>query len=412
MFPSADLHSSLFFFGLLLASVISFPLHELGHVLAGRLAGYRNAACGVGFPGPFFRFRLGGTSFYLGKPLLGGMTLPIWEGFPSARSLILFNAGGPLANLALGGAALILWDAGLRSGFVSSAWYVSVVFFLWHILPFTFTASGARFRSDGLLIAQAWRGTWRQWDQSGDQIAALKALRGFCRELDSLLGEVHYTLLLAWHEVKLFDVESAQETLRDECLLDPRRGLFGQMLEAVVHAVIAVETEPSNACVIIDGAKKVCSSDSAAQVILLLAHASAALNTGLPAASLAREALAGAREIKDPLLETAAMALIIQADPPEDVFDVLDACREILSFRGSRKATPLIALNLLCWVMKILAAKGHDNAVRVLFQEVFFRLTAIARRIPAGQQRERLVSRVSSWLQGELKPNVAYPVAG
>src|SRR5438034_5109697 len=108
MLPTTTDFLSLPFF---LWAVIAFyggvAFHELGHALAGSLAGRRIAACGLGRRPPFLYVRIRGICFFVGVPLSPGLTIAVSDQIGTrARGMSILLLGGPLANVAVAAGSL------------------------------------------------------------------------------------------------------------------------------------------------------------------------------------------------------------------------------------------------------------------------------------------------------------------
>src|SRR5579883_2774398 len=111
------MNSPVFFFAslllaaaaLLLAWQLTTWVHELGHVVFGRIAGYRARSCGTGTGGRTVAVRLCGVIFFVGTKNVGqGITFcEIPKLAPETWRRVLYAAGGILANLLA--AALLYW---------------------------------------------------------------------------------------------------------------------------------------------------------------------------------------------------------------------------------------------------------------------------------------------------------------
>src|SRR3972149_6419737 len=96
MLPDVDSLSVPLIVAIIAAYYLGIAIHELGHVIAGRLAGLRVVACGIGFRRPRFHVSLLGTSFYFAASLRGGgLTIAVSDQFrPSRQSMAILGSGG------------------------------------------------------------------------------------------------------------------------------------------------------------------------------------------------------------------------------------------------------------------------------------------------------------------------------
>jgi hypothetical protein len=135
-------------------------VHELGHVLAGRLAGFRVNSFGMGVGRMLWAGSWGGTRVYFGlaRPFQGITFAMARHLYPTRRQQVLDLAGGVLAQAALVLAALALWWCVPWGGHV---WLLAAVVnglgVLINLVPFNVRIGGFALRSDGALIAEVIR---------------------------------------------------------------------------------------------------------------------------------------------------------------------------------------------------------------------------------------------------------------
>ncbi|WP_448954460.1 M50 family metallopeptidase [Labrys neptuniae] len=99
----------LFPFVLFAAQIFATALHELGHALAGRLAGIAIAEIQIGRAPWRFSLRFGETNLLVGQRIDGGCVVPYWQPHPSRLRNIVFVAAGPAVDLIL--MAVAIWVA-------------------------------------------------------------------------------------------------------------------------------------------------------------------------------------------------------------------------------------------------------------------------------------------------------------
>src|SRR5262245_45054184 len=103
------IHDPITYLGLWLAiGYASIFVHEIGHLIAGRLTGHVITSVGIGLSHPFLWFRIGSTILYLalGSPLQGITFAFHPQIFPSRIQKVILLSGGFLAN---GIVAIIGW---------------------------------------------------------------------------------------------------------------------------------------------------------------------------------------------------------------------------------------------------------------------------------------------------------------
>jgi tetratricopeptide (TPR) repeat protein len=142
---------------LVLFSVLS---HELGHVVCGRLAGYRVTAMGFGIAEPLFVWRIAGLRFYLcRRQPLQALTWVIYPTLlpPRSRTAFLLS-GGPLANLLLALASFLLLPVFERSVIALYQLFLFNLYFaIMCLLPFGQNRAMGTLRSDGAQLLALFR---------------------------------------------------------------------------------------------------------------------------------------------------------------------------------------------------------------------------------------------------------------
>lgn len=137
----------------------SIFLHELGHALCGRAAGFRITSFGVGAGRPFWSVNWGGTLVYLSfrRPYQGLAFAIHPRLFPSRWQWTCLIAGGIAANLAAAGAAILLWR--LAPG-AWGLWLPVVALNLLLVAGSSFPdvarVGKAVIRSDGVALLRTW----------------------------------------------------------------------------------------------------------------------------------------------------------------------------------------------------------------------------------------------------------------
>ena len=181
-----------------LAWLLSVPiiavLHELGHAVAARPAGYRVTSFGVGHGAPLVHWRTrSGTIVYLGRWIFGGgqcVAIPV-DVIPERRWL--YHSGGLIFQAFL---ALVLWPLAARFPVLSWAMWFNLLVLTWNLLPLRFGG----YVSDGYKLFSPWVG--RDWSgqqySQRDQIAKVLRLETQNR---SDLGVAWCRIMLQWMDV-------------------------------------------------------------------------------------------------------------------------------------------------------------------------------------------------------------------
>jgi hypothetical protein len=139
---------------------VSVFIHELGHALFGRAAGFVVTSLGVGAARPFCVIHVGRVRIYfsLGRRLQG-LTFAIWpQIYPTRWRLVAFTAGGIVANGIAAALSVALWSwLSWGQAFWVTAAVVNSALGLVGLVPFNVKIANAPMRSDGALILQAIR---------------------------------------------------------------------------------------------------------------------------------------------------------------------------------------------------------------------------------------------------------------
>ncbi|MCP4809321.1 MAG: hypothetical protein GY884_28630 [Proteobacteria bacterium] len=178
--------------------LISVPVigvvHELGHALAARPAGYRVTSFGVGHGKPLLRWELrNGVIVYLGRWIISGglcVAIPI-DPVPARRWL--YHSGGLLLQAAL---ALALWPLMVLLPALEYAFWFNLVVLGWNLLPVRIGG----YATDGWqLVADFIRP-----DTAGQFFSARREVERVLRfeeRIGSPLGETWCRVFLRWMDV-------------------------------------------------------------------------------------------------------------------------------------------------------------------------------------------------------------------
>ena len=187
-----------------LAWLLSVPLiavlHELGHALAARPAGYRVTSFGVGHGAPLVHFRTrNGTIVYLGRWIFSGgqcVAIPV-DVIPERRWL--YHSGGLILQGVL---ALLLWPLAERFPALSGAMWFNLLVLGWNLLPLRFGG----YASDGYKLISPWLGGASVGQHYAQRAQIAKVLRLEVQNRSDL-GVAWCRTMLQW-----MDVVTGQET--------------------------------------------------------------------------------------------------------------------------------------------------------------------------------------------------------
>ncbi len=192
---------------LLVAAPVIATVHEAGHALMARPAGYRLTSFGVGHGRPLLSHRTrAGVVLYLGRWLwMGGacVAIPV-KVVPQRQRLYL--AGGLIAQVLL---AIVL-------GVASRSWAALEVAHHFNLLVLAFNATPWRVRghaSDGWSLLAASVGAGRTGELIG-QREWLQRIEGFERNVGSRVGESWCRLMAAWIDVVTGQTAAAHDVSR------------------------------------------------------------------------------------------------------------------------------------------------------------------------------------------------------
>jgi tetratricopeptide (TPR) repeat protein len=143
---------------LLPLTYLSIFIHELGHAILGRAAGFVVTSFGIGIARPFFVRSVCGTRIFLCRshPLQGITFCSFPNVSPPRQKTIAYFAGGIVANALFAVASLALWAFVRWGGIVWLPFaLVNGLFAVSSLLPVEWKVGSAVVRSDGKLILLA-----------------------------------------------------------------------------------------------------------------------------------------------------------------------------------------------------------------------------------------------------------------
>jgi hypothetical protein len=406
MLNGPDLFSGWFWLAVAAGIAIVLATHELGHAVLGGLAGYRIVAVGVGLRRPVLSFRVRRTAFYLARPLSLGLTLALAPTLsPSRGAQALLYLGGIAGNALCGVVAAALWQAAGRTQFLGMLAALSLLSALANAIPYRLEYGGAVLFTDGRRVLDVLRRASAEVDLSPGQIAAtMRTSRDLCRSIGARTGEAALSLHLSLAELSIGDTAAAAEALADPSLGDASREPWTVPLEKVARALHAVATRAGDAAARVEEALAANAEDPAAIAIVRLAQAEAALDAGEPAGEAARVALEAARRTDRPALVSMAEALLLEAEPPDDL---AAAAQALLARRGAGKLAVGSSIRCLATTARNLARAGRFDAARPMLARAAAMLSEAAGALPD----ERLRARMLAWMSALLKEAVALAAA-
>jgi hypothetical protein len=374
-------------FGVLVGYPAAVAAHELGHALFGKLVGLRVVACGIGSHHPFFRVRIGDTSYYVGRPLTSGLTFGVHESVMTPwKRMAIFTAGGPLASLCTAMAAAFLAFSGYYNGFVLSLGAFSAFFFIGGMISGRANIAGIPMPNDGMLFRAYWNRHYAEISDPGIALATCVAMRDLFRDLQCTAGLIHATLGIAATQIVLGDAVSAKESLSDPILSIPERGTTGRTQQSFFQAYLDLESNDRTADDVLREAKTVFEREPYAIAALYVAAAGAAITRGEPIVHLVAAAIQYNTAIDCPSLDSAIRAFNILSNPENDL---AHRSRTLLSERGRGQLDPVMAAWFAVAVTQLLVARNETHEARLMFQEALRRLNRIAATIRSEVTRRR-----------------------
>jgi len=381
------------------ALYLTILVHELGHALAGTLAGFRMVSCGIGNARPFAKIRIAGVCFYLAHPLLLGMGLAIPERLgPNRNALAILYAGGPLANLAVGLVAWVVWRQLVDWTFLGVFVGVFVAFSfmdgIGNLLPFYSSRYGMS--SDGLTIIRCIRNT-RFFDLA-HSITSYERVFALCKSLDAREGMAYFGRSLALQCASMGDFQTAEEMLEDPALPAAEPNSLAYQVDFLARVTIAVGKKAPNAEALIAEATRVCTDDDASLGLTLLL-AEHRMNTGENPRPLVEEVLSIARNTKRHALATEAEALLLLLDPSDDSFSEYE---RLLERSGAHRLQSTTSFRLFVSLTKYGFMRGLVEDAKELAECGHLLLTASTQNITNASIRARVIAAGSAKLQAAL----------
>ncbi len=251
--------------------IVLVILHEAGHAFAARLAGVRVLAWGVGIQNPRLRLKLGRSFFYVGRPLLAGLTIHCRQLFEvNPRQEFITVLGGPLASLLGLFVGVAAWRRGVHSDILLSWIYLSAFYCLSAWIPRTFHRNGMTFNNDAKLLLDLAR--------HGDRGMCLQpygVMLDMQSSLATLLEQVGhrpgagYVRLAASNLAAGVGASDVAQRWWDEAQsLDLEEMPTGRAMSDFVRSAIAVEAQAPDALALLDVAAQSCRGSASAEFYL------------------------------------------------------------------------------------------------------------------------------------------------
>ncbi len=205
-------------------------VHEAGHALAARPAGYRLVSFGIGLGQPLLRHPgKGGAVYYLGRWIFaGGACVAVPRTLSPGPRAMLFHAGGAIAQLALAGALALVPDAAWWAAPVRT---FNLLVLAWNLLPWRIGGKA----SDGWWLVAHLRGAGRGPGRLFSRRAPLERVLAFEAQVGSPMGTWYARLMLAWSDLQVGALDRADAFFTGEhaeAALDPS-------FDAIHHALTA-----------------------------------------------------------------------------------------------------------------------------------------------------------------------------
>jgi hypothetical protein len=238
---------------------VSSFLHELGHALCGRVAGFAVSSFGMGVGRPFWTTTWRGVRVYLclRRPFQGLTFVSYARLFPTRWQWTCFFAGGIVTHVVLTAAALALcWLAPGVWGFWVMTAFLNALLALSNSIPFSFRVGKMTLRSDGALLLRTWL-YGRPTDRDDTTaLRTLKQLRGHWDATSDPAMRRGYLLHAVSVWVSLGDAEYAGQLLKEALARPVALALEARGHPAVVAALTALaENNPARAAGWLDEAE-------------------------------------------------------------------------------------------------------------------------------------------------------------
>lgn len=379
----------LFLLLLLPAWVLGVAIHELGHLIVGRLAGLDVVACGIGLRRPFWSHTWRGITFYLGRPVTSGLNLFVVEDLRWPRwQMVTMVLAGPAASVLLTLVAWLLWQLEIAPTLISALFWTAAFVALTSLVPAQIRRGPVTLSTDGMTAWRLFRNRTHVGQASpGIVLATQLDLSQTCARIDCVRGEIYMTLATAFMQASLDDGAGALETLEADCLRDSRRTGRGESLELYVRAVALEAADSPDSSLALEDLARVAHRSPELRAAVALLKLDIALNHRTAVGDLLQVAEQAVVACPRPefLAEWHASQLVALA--PDDLEAEANKLLE-----PTREMPQLTALRLRIEVCRLLVERGRSAEARTWFQLANTQLAAIASTITLSATRERFLA--------------------
>jgi hypothetical protein len=215
-------------------------IHELGHAVFARPAGFRVTSFGIGRGWPLVRLQMpGGVVFHVGWLFFTGGACVAIPGSPeSGPRAALFHGGGIAAQVVLG-LGLLCIPQGPWTPWVNAGGQFNLLVAAWNLLPWRW----GRVASDGWwLVSRLTHGAMVPRRALFEQRRAIEQVLEYETRVGSPIGIWYGHLMLAWCDLLAGRTASARERLAQALPL-PVQDVHLAGIEALVRAEAAVRSD-------------------------------------------------------------------------------------------------------------------------------------------------------------------------
>ena len=372
-------------------------LHEVGHALAARPAGFRVTSFGVGRGRVLARHQLrGGVVLYVALNLVAGgacVAIPR-EAEPGPRSA-LFHAGGGLAQLAIAGLLALLPQGAMVESMASFNLLVLAV----NLLPWRALGTA----SDGWWILQHLRPAKARAGSLLGRRAELGRIESFEARVGSRVGVWYAQLMRTWLDLQVGRAAAADPFFREEhaeATVDPELEALQHYIEACWHRQ---RGRPLAALHLVRRLREG-GAELAPRALDLLALVEARSLMDLGAIEQAQRALAAVAGVGGPVGQEALVVRLEIATVTREAHALRPALRRVideLDRPGLDPVAPVVALGAAAAVLAMEGAAEEARAVAAVVARAARQLSEQVEAEDAASLAARLSGRASEVATGE-----------